>query len=122
ARTIARCCATSCTRRWNEPAAGALYDGARPALPSRSVMRIPAALAVLFLFSHGTALAECTRPRPDFQIPEGSGASEQELTALQGKLIGFAEEVREYLRCLNGDLGQRSIGKDEATRAKIAQE
>jgi TonB family protein len=85
-------------------------------------MRIPAALAVLLLFSQGTALAECTRPRPDFQIPEGSGASEQELTALQGKLIGFAEQVREYLRCLNGEVGQRSIGKDEATRTKIAQE
>lgn len=85
-------------------------------------MRIPAALAVLLLLSHGTALAECPRPRPDFQIPEGAGATEQELTTLQGKLVSFAEEVREYLRCLNGEVGQRSIGKDEETKAKIAQE
>lgn len=73
------------------------------------------------LLGAATASAQCTRPRPGFEVPEGRSATEQDLAEAQKQLFAFAEQVREYMRCLNGDTSQRSIGKDEAARAEIAQ-
>jgi TonB family protein len=73
------------------------------------------------LLGAATASADCTRPRPGFEIPEGSSATEQDLAETQKQLFAFAEQVREYVRCLNGETSQRQIGKDEAARSQIAQ-
>lgn len=72
------------------------------------------------LLGAASASAQCTRPRPGFEIPEGAAATQQDLAEAQKQLFAFAEQVREYLRCLNGETSQRAIGKDEAARAEIA--
>jgi TonB family protein len=82
-------------------------------------MRILSALVVALL-GIATAQAECTRPRPDFEIPQGATAAEKDLVAAQQKLVQFDGVVGEYLRCLRGEASQQSVGKDEATKKKIA--
>jgi TonB family protein len=71
------------------------------------------------LLCTGTAHAECTRPRPNFQIPEGASASEPDLTNAKVALQGFDDEVGKYLRCLEGEASQKSVGKDAAGRTKV---
>jgi len=80
-----------------------------------------ALLAGLASFSAG-ALADCARPKPGFEIPDGTSVSEQEIKAAQQPLVDFANKVSDYLRCMNGEASQRSIGKDEATREEIAKQ
>jgi TonB family protein len=67
----------------------------------------------------GMAHAECTRPRPSFQIPDGTSASEPDLVNAKAALQRFDEEVGKYLRCLEGDASQKSLGKDAAARTKV---
>src|SRR5262245_29342254 len=80
---------------------------------------IAAVLAVLSLSFSVASLADCARPRPSFQVPDGSSATEQDMTGSQRELVAFADKVREYLRCMNGEMSQKSVGKDEAARAEI---
>lgn len=77
-------------------------------------------IATLLLLHGAAVLADCQRPRPAFEVPEGSSAAEPDMAAAQKSLVGFADQVREYLRCLNGETSQKSIGKDEAARQEIA--
>jgi TonB family protein len=72
------------------------------------------------LLAHGAAFADCARPRPDFTIPEGGSASEKDLTAANTALGGFANKVRDYLYCLNGDVSQKAVGKDQAAREELS--
>lgn len=73
------------------------------------------------LLLHGVAVfAECQRPRPAFQIPEGGSVTEPELASVQKELFAFAGQVREYLRCLNGETSQKAVGKDAAGREELA--
>jgi TonB family protein len=75
----------------------------------------------LLLFS-AVSLADCARPRPSFQVPEGGSVSEQQMTSAGQQLVKFSDEVRDYLRCLNGEVSQKTVGKDEAARQQLAQE
>src|ERR1043165_6523418 len=63
--------------------------------------------------------AECTRPRPSFQIPEGASASQEELAAAKEALVKFDQVVDEYLRCIEGEASQKLVGKDNATRQRM---
>lgn len=79
-------------------------------------------LAGIVSIYSGAALAECERPRPDFKIPDGRTSSEQDLAAVQAPLATYADAVRGYMQCLNGEASQKAIGKDEARRAELAKE
>ncbi|HKU16837.1 MAG TPA: energy transducer TonB [Steroidobacteraceae bacterium] len=72
------------------------------------------------LLIHGAAFADCARPRPAFSIPEGGSASEKDLTAANTALGEFAGKVRDYLYCLNGDVSQKAVGKDQAAREELS--
>lgn len=80
--------------------------------------------AALFLclatFMYASAQADCPRPRADFQIPEGSTATEKELLAAQDALVKFDGQVGEYLLCIKGEASQQQVGKDEAGKQKVA--
>lgn len=75
--------------------------------------------AIASIYS-AVSLADCARPRPAFEIPDGRTATEQALVAVRQPLVAYADEVREYLRCLNGEASQKAIGKDTARRAELA--
>lgn len=82
--------------------------------------RTVAALLAVFSFSFSvTSLADCARPRATIEIPDGSSATEQDMTSSQRELVAYADKVREYLRCLNGEMSQKSVGKDETARTEI---
>jgi TonB family protein len=85
------------------------------------ILLAAALLAGLGSFS-AAALADCTRPKPGFEILDGTSVSEQEIKAVQAPLVEFANKVGDYLRCLNGESSQRSVGKDEAARTEIARQ
>lgn len=77
---------------------------------------------VCFLTMFATASwAECTRPRPSFEVPEGNSATAEHMASVQNQVVAFADEVTEYVRCLQGELGQKSIGKDDAEKATLTQ-
>jgi TonB family protein len=76
-------------------------------------------IAGLLLSQSAAALADCTRPRPTFSIPEGASASEKELAAANTALTEFGSKVRDYLYCLNGETSQKSVGKEQAAREEI---
>jgi TonB family protein len=67
----------------------------------------------------GAAFADCTRPRPTFSIPEGGSATEKDLTASNTALTEFGGKVRDYLYCLNGEISQKAVGKDDAAREEL---
>lgn len=93
------------------------YLGLIMSMISRNTVAVLlAAFALLFSVA---SLADCARPRPSFEISDGSSATEKDMTTLQGQLVAFADQVREYLRCLNGEMSQKSVGKDEATRTAL---
>ncbi|HKQ83043.1 MAG TPA: energy transducer TonB [Steroidobacteraceae bacterium] len=66
------------------------------------------------------ASADCTRPRPAVTIPDGSSATEQGLLDAHQKLREFDRQVGAYQSCLAGEVSQKSVGKDEATRQQLA--
>ena len=83
----------------------------------RTLFRITVAC---LLWMHAVAaVADCTRPRPTFSIPEGGSASQQELTAANSALTDFSGKVRDYLNCMNGEMSQKAVGKDAAAREEI---
>jgi len=79
-----------------------------------------AALLALLILPGAAALADCTRPRPAFSIPEGGSAAEKDLTAANTALGDFGAKVRDYLNCLNGDISQKAVGKDAAAREALS--
>jgi len=90
-------------------------------------MRIFATIRIVTIASllglHATAaLADCTRPRPTFSIPEGGSASEKDLAAADSALAEFGGKVRDYLYCLNGESSQKAVGKDQAAREELAKQ
>jgi TonB family protein len=90
-------------------------------------MRIFATIKIVTIASllglHATAaLADCTRPRPTFTIPQGGSASEKDLAAADSALVEFGGKVRDYLYCLNGDSSQKAVGKDQAAREELAKQ
>ena len=83
----------------------------------RTLFRITVAC---LLWMHAVAaVADCTRPRPTFSIPEGGSASQQDLTAANSALTDFSGKVRDYLNCMNGEMSQKAVGKDAAAREEI---
>lgn len=76
-------------------------------------------IMMVSLLCAGVTHAECTRPRPDFQIPDGATASEAQLNNTKTALQRFDEQVGKYLRCLEGEASQKLVGKDEAARIKV---
>lgn len=73
------------------------------------------------LVLHGAAVfADCERPRPTFSIPEGGSATEKDLVAANDALGAFGAKVRDYLYCLNGEISQKAVGKDQAAREELA--
>ena len=90
-------------------------------------MRIFATIRIVTIASllglHATAaLADCTRPRPAFSIPQGGSASEKDLAAADSALAEFGGKVRDYLYCLNGESSQKAVGKDQAAREELAKQ
>jgi TonB family protein len=65
------------------------------------------------------AWADCTRPRPDFQVPQGNTVTAPQMASTQKQIVAFTDAVTEYVRCLQGEVGQKSIGKNPAERAEI---
>jgi TonB family protein len=76
-------------------------------------------IAGLLVMHGAAAFADCTRPRPAFSIPEGGTAAEQDFTAANSALTDFGSKVRDYLNCMNGEMSQKAVGKDEAAREEI---
>jgi TonB family protein len=80
-------------------------------------------LGALLLCSLGLvayqATAECVRPKPAFEVPDGKTANAEQMASTQNEIIAFANAVAEYARCLEGELGQKSIGKDEAEKVEL---
>jgi len=78
--------------------------------------------AVASLLFTTAAQAACTRPRPSFQIPDGTVATQPELEAVKEALLKYDQQVGEYLRCLEGEASQKVVGKDTAGRGKVNSE
>ena len=77
-------------------------------------------IAGLLMLHAAATLADCTRPRPAFSIPEGGSASEKDLAAANTALAEFGSKVRDYLFCLNGENSQKAVGKDQAAREELS--
>jgi TonB family protein len=77
-------------------------------------------IAGLAVVAGSEALADCPRPRPTFQVPEGGSATDKDMVAANTELAAFGGKVRDYLYCLNGDISQKSVGKDQAAREELA--
>ena len=67
------------------------------------------------------AAAECVRPEPTFQVPDGKTANAEQMATAQRDVIAFADAAAEYARCLEGELGQKALGKDDAEKAKLSE-
>lgn len=65
------------------------------------------------------ATADCVRPKPTFEVPDGKTANAEQMAAAQKGVVEFANAVADYARCLQGELGQKAIGKDEAAKAEL---
>ncbi len=82
-----------------------------------NLARVGAAIALTMSMSG--AWADCTRPRPAFEVPDGKTANAEQMAAAQKQVVGFADAVSKYVGCLQGELGQKSIGKEDAEKAKL---
>ena len=77
-------------------------------------------IASLLIVQGAAAFADCPRPRPTFSIPEGGSATEKDLVAANVALTEFGTKVRDYLYCLDGEMSQKSVGKEQAAREELA--
>lgn len=77
-----------------------------------------AAVWVLVCFA-STAWANCERPKAAFEVPDGKTANAEQMAAAQNEVVTFANSVAEYMRCLQGELGQKSLGKSEQEKAEL---
>ncbi len=84
-------------------------------------MKVRAAAAIACFLSLLTqpALAECVRPKASFQVPEGKTANAEQMAAAQKNVVALANAVVDYASCLQGELGQKSIGKDQAAKEAL---
>lgn len=76
-------------------------------------------LCLLGIVAH-EAGAECVRPKPAFEVPDGKTANAEQMAKAQKEVVAFANTVAEYARCLEGELSQKSIGKDEAEKTELS--
>ena len=76
--------------------------------------------AVLFWVFAQSALADCVRPQASLAVPDGKTANAEQMAATQKQVVAFADDVAKYVSCLQGELGQKSIGKSEAEILRIA--
>jgi TonB family protein len=83
-------------------------------------MLVRITIAGLLCLPAAVVLADCTRPRAGFEIPEGGSATEADINAAQTELATFAGKVRDYLYCMNGEISQKSVGKDPAAREELS--
>ncbi len=83
----------------------------------RWVRAVSIVSAMLMLVS--PAWADCARPRASFQVPDGTSANAEQMAAVQKQIVEFAGAVSQYAHCLQGELGQKSIGKDDAAKAEL---
>jgi TonB family C-terminal domain len=87
------------------------------------MLRMKVCVGSLLMLALSTAtLAECVRPQATFQVPEGTSANAEQMAAAQQEVIAFAGAVTEYVQCLQGELGQKSIGKNAAEREKLVEQ
>jgi hypothetical protein len=82
-----------------------------------NLARVAVAMVLAMLAS--VAGAECTRPQASFDVPDGKTANAQQMAATQKQVVAFADAVSKYVSCLQGELGQKSIGKDDAAKADL---
>ena len=82
-----------------------------------NLARVAVAMVLAMLAS--IAGAECTRPQASFDVPDGKTANAQQMAATQKQVVAFADAVSKYVSCLQGELGQKSIGKDDAAKADL---
>lgn len=75
-------------------------------------------VALLLAFA-SPAWAECVRPQTELNVPDGSTATSEQMAAAQQRIVAHANAVSAYVHCIQGEYGQKSIGQDEATRAKL---
>ncbi len=75
--------------------------------------------AVLFWVFAQSALADCVRPQASLAVPDGKTANAEQMAATQKQVVAFADDVAKYVSCLQGELGQKSIGKSEAEKATL---
>jgi TonB family protein len=86
-----------------------------------ATIRIVTIASLLGLYA-SASLADCSRPRRTFSIPQGGTASEKDLAAADSALVEFGGKVRDYLYCLNGESSQKAVGKDQAAREELAKQ
>src|SRR5262245_43896628 len=83
-------------------------------------------IAALALLSAGSfvspAHAECVRPRPEFTIPDGNTASDEDIANAQRAIVALDGKIGDYLRCIRGEASQSSVGKDDATKRQIVED
>lgn len=85
-------------------------------------MKARVAIAFVMAFMGHAALADCVRPQPSFQVPEGTTATAEQMAEAQKAVVAFANAVVDYASCLQGELGQKSIGKDQAAKEALNKE
>lgn len=83
-------------------------------------VRLPAFMLCSLGLAAFDATAECVRPKPTFEVPDGKTANAEQMATAQKGVIEFANATAEYARCLEGELGQKAIGKDEAAKAELS--
>lgn len=82
-----------------------------------NLVRLSAVL--LFCSIAHSAFADCTRPQAAFKVPDGKTANAEQMAATQKEVVAFADAVTKYVSCLQGELGQKSIGKSEAEKSAL---
>jgi TonB family protein len=81
-------------------------------------VRAVSGVALSLLFA-SAAWADCVRPQTELTVPDGSTATNEQMLAAQQRIVAHANAVSAYVHCMQGEYGQKSIGQDEATRAKL---
>ncbi len=67
-------------------------------------------LAGVLAFAFGSAHADCVYPKAPAAIPNGSTASEAEMTAAAGLFKQYNADVTAYLACLQDETVAKSAG------------
>jgi TonB family protein len=75
-------------------------------------------VVILLALAHG-AWADCVRPQASFDVPDGKTANAEQMAATQKQVVAYADAVTKYVSCLQGELGQKSIGKSDAEKAEL---
>ena len=70
-------------------------------------MKILLPLSVLAMLAAGPALADCTAPDGNVQIPDGSTATHDEMVAAQKSVVAYDAAVKTYTDCLAQEQQQK---------------